>query len=153
MYILWKGTVSGKLPETKWKLCLSAKFPHQKIKWNHVILCSECMCICSKNSFSNCLFILAIFKKLFSYWFLCILSASSGCKLDCKKIWCLLELTISEELATHHGWTTKKILSSSLSTLPILAFFHVNFCYISGYEKQHTVKESHKKSKSLSAKH
>ena len=34
MAILWKGTVSES-PETMRKLCLSAKFPHQEIRWNY----------------------------------------------------------------------------------------------------------------------
>ena len=37
-------TIQGNSPETMWKLCLSAKFPHQKIRWNYGI-------------FRSCLFI------------------------------------------------------------------------------------------------
>ena len=33
--------VFGKLPKIMWKLCLSAKFPHQEIRWNYVILHCE----------------------------------------------------------------------------------------------------------------
>ena len=35
----------GKLPETLQKLCVSTKFPHQKITWNFGILCSGDICI------------------------------------------------------------------------------------------------------------
>ena len=33
--------VSGKSPETMWKQCLSTKFPHEEIRLNYGILCSE----------------------------------------------------------------------------------------------------------------
>ena len=33
--------VSGELPETMRKLCLSTKFPHQEIRWNYGILRSD----------------------------------------------------------------------------------------------------------------
>ena len=33
-------------PETMRKLCLSTRFPHQEIRWNYGILCSEC---CAKD--------------------------------------------------------------------------------------------------------
>ena len=32
--------VSGELPKTMWKLCVSIKFPYQKIRWNYGIFCS-----------------------------------------------------------------------------------------------------------------
>ena len=34
--------VSGESPETMRKLCLSTKFPHQKIRWNYSILRGDC---------------------------------------------------------------------------------------------------------------
>ena len=34
--------VSGDSPETMQKLCLSAKFPHQEIRWNYGIFRSDC---------------------------------------------------------------------------------------------------------------
>ena len=41
------------LPETMRKLCLSAKFPHQEIKWNYRIFCSVFWKL-SKPYFSTC---------------------------------------------------------------------------------------------------
>ena len=41
MEILWKGTVSAKFWANRPKLCLSTKFPHQEIRFNYGILCSE----------------------------------------------------------------------------------------------------------------
>ena len=38
MEVLQKGTVSGESPKTMKKLCHSAKFPHQEIRWNYGIL-------------------------------------------------------------------------------------------------------------------
>ena len=35
--------VSGDSPETMRKLFLSTKFPHQEIRWNYGIFCSECI--------------------------------------------------------------------------------------------------------------
>ena len=39
------GKKLGKLPETLQKLCVSTKFPHQKITWNFGILCSRDICV------------------------------------------------------------------------------------------------------------
>ena len=43
--ILWEGIVSALSraipPETMKNMCLSKKFPHQKIRWNYGILCNK----------------------------------------------------------------------------------------------------------------
>ena len=50
-FLVWKfcgkaqfRIVSGDLPETMWKLCLSTKFSHQEIRWNYSIFRSVYVC-------------------------------------------------------------------------------------------------------------
>ena len=45
--------VLGDSPEIMRKLCLSTKFPHQKIRWNYGILCSDLLCARGSNNLIN----------------------------------------------------------------------------------------------------
>ena len=50
--------ISGESPETMQKLCLSAKFPHQEIRWNYDILQKQI------NNFSNSISQRYVFSKV-----------------------------------------------------------------------------------------
>ena len=65
-FLVWKfcerhsfRIVSGESPKTMRELCLSTKSPHQEIRWNYVIFCSDATEVwwnCASADALNCLF-------------------------------------------------------------------------------------------------